>query len=135
MNALFWSNVDKTSGCWLWTGSTNGCGYGQFTYNGKLEKAHRVSWQIHHGPLPLWSGHTTGICVLHRCDVPLCVNPDHLFLGTQGDNVADMIEKGRRDAQQFASLGGKARAAKLTKARRIAIAKKAAAARWGKKKP
>jgi hypothetical protein len=81
------------SGCWLWTGSTmaNG-GYGKITYHQGDQKqmgAHRVSWLLHKGPIP------EGLWVLHRCDVPACVNPEHLFLGTAKENIEDCIRKGR----------------------------------------
>lgn len=82
--------LDTASGCWLWTGAVDDCGYG-LTYSAKIRsrRAHRVSYQLHVGPIP------SGLHVLHRCDVPACVNPDHLFLGTQSDNMADMVAKGR----------------------------------------
>jgi hypothetical protein len=77
--------------CLLWTGSLRDNGYGQFYFRGQAaEKAHRVSWVLHRGKIP------DGISVLHRCDVPACVNPEHLFLGTIADNNRDMSEKGRR---------------------------------------
>lgn len=92
----FWSKVNKSSipdECWLWTAATIGGGYGQImgVVNGKRRPvyAHRVSWEMAFGPIP------ADLYVLHRCDVPLCVNPDHLFLGTQGDNLADARAKGR----------------------------------------
>lgn len=85
----FWKLVDKTpaSGCWLWTGpKTKRGGYGESS----LGQAHRVAFLLTVGPI----GH--GLFVCHRCDTPLCVNPAHLFLGTNNDNVADMIGKGRQ---------------------------------------
>ena len=84
----FWKYVDKCriGGCWLWTGAKTGVGYGSFRGKG----AHRVSWERHHGrAVP---GRKM---VLHRCDNRACVNPDHLFLGSQLDNVRDMMAKGR----------------------------------------
>ncbi len=79
------------SGCWLWLGTagTKG-GYGRLRIEGtRWIRAHRFAWQ-------LWRGHIPdGLSVLHRCDTPLCVNPNHLFLGTPKDNVADMVAKGR----------------------------------------
>jgi len=78
------------SGCWEWSGSTCTNGYGQFIIAGRYQMAHRVSWQLHYGPIP------NDLNVLHRCDNRLCVNPKHLFLGTQQDNVHDMLRKGRR---------------------------------------
>lgn len=91
----FWPYVNKTDACWLWTGGTRGHGYGQMhhSWNGGAKKniaAHRASWEIHNGPIP------AGLQVLHRCDVPLCVNPEHLFLGTRKDNMIDMTAKRRR---------------------------------------
>lgn len=80
---------EPNSGCWLWTAGTNARGYGQFALRGRSCGAHRASWELHRGPIP------DGSCVLHRCDTPPCVNPDHLFLGTHADNAADMMEKGR----------------------------------------
>jgi hypothetical protein len=84
----FWAKVDKTDNCWLWTGNKSRV-YGAFGINGKMIKAHRISWEMSNGPIP------EGLCVLHKCDVPLCVNPGHLFLGTFGDNNRDREEKGR----------------------------------------
>lgn len=83
----FWSKVDKTSSCWNWKAYTDR--YGIFRVNRKLLKAHRVSWVLFNGPIP------DGLCVLHRCDNTKCVNPGHLFLGSQLDNVLDMERKGR----------------------------------------
>lgn len=82
----FYSKVAYgVSDCWVWVGAKHKLGYG-LTGKGK---AHRVSWEMHCGPIP------EGMSVLHRCDVRCCVNPDHLFLGTQADNVHDMMSKGR----------------------------------------
>jgi hypothetical protein len=85
----FVAYVQKTSGCWLWTASLTSTGYGQMMVHGKKQKAHRVSWEIHHGPIP------DGMCVCHACHNPRCVKPEHLYLGTQSDNVADMKASGR----------------------------------------
>lgn len=79
--------VDE-SGCWLWR-ATGGRRYGSLFVDGRREQAHRVSWLLHRGKIP------DGLHVLHKCDTPLCVNPDHLFLGTHADNMADMKAKGR----------------------------------------
>lgn len=85
----FFSKVRITPGCWLWQASGTR-GYGVFGIDAKTTRlAHRVSWEIHNGPVPddLW--------VLHRCDTPACVNPDHLWLGTHEDNMQDMAAKRR----------------------------------------
>ena len=78
-------------GCWLWRGAPSGTmGYGQcYDERGRRTYAHRISWRMAYGNIPI------GLCVLHACDVPLCVNPNHLFLGTLADNCRDRDRKGR----------------------------------------
>lgn len=85
----FWRHVKKTNTCWLWIGADDGNGYGVFNLDGKAVKAPRMSWALTFGPIP------DGLFVLHRCDHPPCVNPQHLFLGTHTDNMKDMVSKGR----------------------------------------
>lgn len=88
----FWSKVDRGGDCWLWTAARSPLGYGKISVGRSgegVELAHRVSWEIHFGPVP------DGMCVLHRCDNPPCVRPDHLFLGDRADNAADSAAKGR----------------------------------------
>jgi predicted DNA-binding protein YlxM (UPF0122 family) len=90
----FWANVDKTETCWLWTGWKDGKGYGKIhTVNsyGPVISAHRLSWELHNGKV---EDKSLNIC--HKCDVPACVNPSHLFLGTTLDNIRDKVSKGRQ---------------------------------------
>jgi HNH endonuclease len=77
------------SGCWLWTGSITGAGYGRIKTGGFRMDAHRAAFVLFRGKIP------SGLFVLHKCDVKLCVNPDHLFLGTGTDNMRDCLKKGR----------------------------------------
>lgn len=81
--------VEPNTGCHLWIGAVSDSGYGSVSIKGKMRLAHRVSYELRVGPIPL------GLLVLHRCDVRCCVNPDHLFLGTYADNENDKIAKGR----------------------------------------
>lgn len=94
---IFWEHVNKTESCWLWTGPRTGTGYGVFSIAGQRRMTHRWSYEWAHGQIP--DGHG----VLHKCDVPLCVNPAHLFTGTQADNMRDMLQKGRKDVMAAAA--------------------------------
>ena len=81
---------EPNSGCWLWLGMQQvGKEYGLFCFKQRTVKAHRASWEIYCGEIPV------GMSVLHKCDNPPCVNPDHLFLGSQSDNIKDRVKKGR----------------------------------------
>ena len=129
LSERFWRHVKKTESCWLWTGAKRPYGYGQLgRQDGGTQVAHRISWELHHGPIP------DGMFVCHHCDNPPCVNPSHLFVGTASDNMQDCARKGR--------VGGGCRSgeehhlAKLTWAnvraiRRSAKSDTALAARYG----
>jgi hypothetical protein len=119
----FWDKVNKNGPtpphrlelgpCWVWTTSTNNKGYGQLAVGKvdgrkKMRLSHRISWELHHGPVP------PGLQVLHRCDNPPCVRPDHLFLGTQAQNMADCSAKGRMGPRNL--VGERNPAAKLREA-------------------
>lgn len=106
----FWQFVTpcSTDECWPWKGNTNKTGYGYMSVHDRNELSHRVSYELHNGPIP------DGLWVLHRCDNPPCCNPYHLFLGTDADNVADMMAKGRHG---YTGSRGESNAfAKLTEA-------------------
>lgn len=99
-----WARTDRTGDCWVWLGGRDWKGYGRIRVGGPTVGTHRLSWEIHHGPIP------RGLWVLHHCDNPPCLRPDHLFLGTQADNTADMVSKGR----QRGAVGTANRHARLT---------------------
>lgn len=90
---------EANSGCWLWSGTLDGNKRAVFGVGYKVRIAARVSWELNRGPIPAEQ------CVCHRCDTRACVNPEHLFLGTQTDNVADMDVKGRRNAPRGVGHG------------------------------
>ena len=107
----FWTYVEKAASCWRWKGGHNRLGYGKCRLGAITTGAHRAAYQLTHGQIP------QGLWVLHRCDVPDCVNPEHLFLGTAQDNTDDMWQKGRGSRQPRTSLPGeKNPSAKLTEA-------------------
>lgn len=88
----FWSKVDKSGECWTWRGALSQKGYGRVSTHGRNRvAAHRFSYLVAFGEIPV------GMVVCHKCDNPPCVRPDHLFAGTQLDNIRDCIKKGRRD--------------------------------------
>jgi hypothetical protein len=104
----FWLKVDWTPTCWLWRGAKREGGYGSMLRNGKLQSVHRLAYDRLIGPIP------EGLRVLHTCDIPGCVNPRHLFLGTQRDNMRDGVRKGR--VRVPGTSGAKNPMAKLTEA-------------------
>lgn len=81
--------INPNTGCWDWTAAKHKNGYGKFGMNGSTALAHRVSYELHLGPVP------KGMLVCHRCDNRACINPEHFFLGTHRDNTGDMTSKGR----------------------------------------
>ena len=98
---------DTVGGCWLWSGATiGGAGYGNLPIDGKATAASRASWMIFRGTIP------AGMIVCHKCDIRLCCNPDHLFLGSHCENMADMVRKGRSGALR-GEASGKARLTEL----------------------
>lgn len=105
-------SLPVSCGCWIWIGETNRQGYGQFKLEGRTRRANRISYVFYTGPIP------GSLLVCHKCDTPGCVNPDHLFLGTQKENIQDCINKGRPRAD---NRGEKQGNSKLTAAQVMAI--------------
>jgi hypothetical protein len=87
--AHFWNNVQKSDGCWLWTGARDGKGYGKIWRRGKHHRAHRISCKLSGKEIP------EDKLACHHCDVKLCVRPDHIFSGTGKDNMQDWTKKGK----------------------------------------
>lgn len=85
----FQSRIKKTDGCWEWQGNKDSCGYGVIKFHQRALKTHRVAYELATGNSPV------GMCVLHTCDNPACVNPEHLYLGTPSDNAKDRSMRGR----------------------------------------
>ena len=86
----FWEKVDRSGDCWLWTAGKDKDGYGIINVDGEVRKAHRLVIELQGSDVP------SGMCVLHHCDTPSCVRPDHLYIGTMADNVRDRDSRERR---------------------------------------
>lgn len=108
----FFARVEKSSDCWIWKGQKRE-GYGRLKIDGHFVGAHRISYEIHFGEF------SKNLCVLHRCDNPSCVNPDHLFLGSHEDNMKDMAKKGRGKSGRYS--GQKHAVCKLTESDVLSI--------------
>ena len=116
----FWKYVDKSSDCWVWTAGLTGNGYGSFNMKSKTRRAHRVAYELEHGPIPEL------MYVCHTCDTRLCVRPSHLFLGTQKENREDASVKGKLVGRLVGTSMNKGKAngrAKLTEENVLAILK------------
>ena len=85
----FWEKVNKTETCWIWTGAMLKTGYGSIRVDGKALRAHRVAYELTHGPIP------NGMLLRHSCDNPKCINPAHLIPGTKRENTQDALDRGQ----------------------------------------
>lgn len=103
LNVRFWRKVRKTESCWIWIAYRNQNGYGTMKYKNRAYLAHRVAYTLTHGEIP------EGKLVCHKCDVPQCVNPEHLFLANQRANMRDCLAKGR-----FVAWGDKLKGKEVT---------------------
>ena len=100
--ALRYDLIETETGCWIFTGGSKNNFHGSLHYQGESWQAHRLAYTLVHGPIP------EGMKVLHTCDVGMCVRPRHLFLGTQADNIRDMVNKGRDNRARKGNENGRA---------------------------
>lgn len=96
----------KTNGCWEYTGATS-CGYGWMHYKNGSQRTHRIMWELVNGPIPEHEDYH-GLCVCHTCDNRVCVNPKHLFLARQKENMRDMYKKGK-DVRNIGEQNGQSK--------------------------
>lgn len=110
----FWAKVEKRGpdDCWKWTGSKDPRSYGRFKVDSGPKLAHRVTYELTHGPIPHKDLEGNRVCVLHRCDTPPCCNPGHLRTGTHAENMAESASRGR--ARNAGKRGEGVGTAKLT---------------------
>jgi hypothetical protein len=113
----FWNKVKvkEKEDCWVWLGAKDSCGYGKITFNNKTISAHRFSYDITYGPIP------KGMQILHKCDNPECVNPNHLYCGTHGDNMSDMVARHTYDPIQIGLPSTKLYAGEIWLIRKLRI--------------
>ena len=115
-----YSKIRKTDSCWLWTAASHPFGYGVIRIDGKNRLAHRVMYELRNGPIP------DGKYICHTCDNPACVNPEHLFIGTQKDNMQDCSQKGRARSSKAPRPGSLHPQTKLTEADVVIIRQRCA---------
>ena len=123
--------IDRSGECWVWTAQRDDDGYGRVQIGKTPRRPHRVAYEIAYGAIP------AGALVLHRCDNPSCVRPDHLFLGTHADNVRDRDAKGRtaRGSRQGGAILDEARVARMRSLRRSGVSARRLATSFGVSEP